>query len=154
MFYNLTDVNEFSEILKNSTDTKTLKVTNIKSRTNGNTYKIVSYDNNLLSHDNISTIISASLRNHQRIFDWMQDQIIFSIEANSTFLSYLESIDLITFAFTALSTGLKLAAITISRAVIFPSNSFFKEAKFSFFLVSDVVFISLVIDSIKERSNN
>ena len=56
MFYNLTDVNEFSEILKNGTDNKTLKVTNIKSRTNGNTYKIVSYDKNLLSHDNISTI--------------------------------------------------------------------------------------------------
>ena len=56
MFYNLTNVNEFSEILKNNTDTKTLKVTNIKSRTNGNTYKIVSYDKNLLSHDNISTI--------------------------------------------------------------------------------------------------
>jgi hypothetical protein len=59
IYYDLSSVEEFNKLLETNGDTGTLKLTNIKSKSSnseGNQYKIISYDKNLLSCDNIPSI--------------------------------------------------------------------------------------------------
>jgi hypothetical protein len=53
--YYLTLTDDFNEILKNNTPTKTLKLSCNQSKNNGNMYKIINYEKSQISHDNIST---------------------------------------------------------------------------------------------------
>jgi hypothetical protein len=53
--YYLTLSDDFNEILKNNTPTKTLKLSCNQSKNNGNMYKIINYEKLQISHDNIST---------------------------------------------------------------------------------------------------
>jgi hypothetical protein len=53
--YYLTLTDDFNEILKNNTPTKTLKLSCNQSKNNENLYKIINYEKLQISHDNIST---------------------------------------------------------------------------------------------------
>jgi hypothetical protein len=53
--YYLTLTDDFNEILKNNTPTKTLKLSCNQSKNNENMYKIINYEKLQISHDNIST---------------------------------------------------------------------------------------------------
>jgi hypothetical protein len=54
--YYLTLTDDFSQILQCKQPTKTLKLSTVQSKNNGNTYKVINYDKNNLSHDNVSTV--------------------------------------------------------------------------------------------------
>jgi len=53
--YYLTLTDDFNEVLKNNTPTKTLKLSCNQSKNNQNMYKIINYEKLQISHDNIST---------------------------------------------------------------------------------------------------
>jgi hypothetical protein len=55
MMYSLTTIDEFVNILQNK-DTEMLKVASVTSKNNGNNYKIINYNKNLLGSDNVNSI--------------------------------------------------------------------------------------------------